>query len=295
MPRAALLSIHARVEGTEPTTLDDPSLVQVWGPRCSAYVVAASDLAVFTLGRMPPDATYQAFAQGLADELEAFLDGRRLGYGDAGDGMGIVPNRLRYAAVTGRIVMRWDGARQPTIWMVPAPDSDPAEARLELARRYLHVYRAYDVGGVRAVGGDRGGRASADSRRSGTSSCRSRTPIGDAWILASDEPAFMAPAAAVDRRASPAERGHLVPPPGSRPRTAGTRSGPRWRAVDDAGVAGCGARRGRGRRDVAARPGHALDQHVAGPHAVGAVGGRGRGGIAATARDRARHRRPLES
>jgi hypothetical protein len=33
MPRAALLSIHARVDGTQPTTWEDPSLVQTWGPR----------------------------------------------------------------------------------------------------------------------------------------------------------------------------------------------------------------------------------------------------------------------
>ena len=56
MPRAALLSIHARVEGTEPSTWEDPSLVQLWGPRFSAYVVAARDLAVFSLGRLPDDA-----------------------------------------------------------------------------------------------------------------------------------------------------------------------------------------------------------------------------------------------
>jgi hypothetical protein len=35
MPRAALLSIHARVEGTRPSTWEDPSLVQLWGPRFS--------------------------------------------------------------------------------------------------------------------------------------------------------------------------------------------------------------------------------------------------------------------
>src|ERR687895_495512 len=56
MPRAALLSIHARVEGTEPDTWADPSLVQLWGPRFSAYVVAARDLAVFSLGRLPDEA-----------------------------------------------------------------------------------------------------------------------------------------------------------------------------------------------------------------------------------------------
>lgn len=33
MPRAALLSIHARVGGTRPTTWEHSSLVQLWGPR----------------------------------------------------------------------------------------------------------------------------------------------------------------------------------------------------------------------------------------------------------------------
>ena len=36
MPRAALLSIHARVEGTTPTAWEEAPLVQVWGPRYSA-------------------------------------------------------------------------------------------------------------------------------------------------------------------------------------------------------------------------------------------------------------------
>src|SRR5213075_2383140 len=56
MPRAALLSIHARVEGTEPSTWEDPLLVQLWGPRYSAYVVAARDVAIFSLARLPDDA-----------------------------------------------------------------------------------------------------------------------------------------------------------------------------------------------------------------------------------------------
>src|SRR5436305_11870599 len=33
MPRAGLLSFHARVDGVEFSTLDDPSLAQLWGPR----------------------------------------------------------------------------------------------------------------------------------------------------------------------------------------------------------------------------------------------------------------------
>src|SRR2546423_4744605 len=55
MPRAALLSIHARVEGTGPSTWEASSLVQVWGPRNSAYVIPAPDLAVFSLGRLPDE------------------------------------------------------------------------------------------------------------------------------------------------------------------------------------------------------------------------------------------------
>jgi hypothetical protein len=53
MPRAALLSIHARVAGTQPSTWEDSSLVQLWGPRFNVVVVAARDLAVFTLGTLP--------------------------------------------------------------------------------------------------------------------------------------------------------------------------------------------------------------------------------------------------
>src|ERR1019366_9906810 len=34
----------------------------------------------------------------------------------------------------------WDGARQPVVWTVPPPGMDPAYARLELARRYLHIF-----------------------------------------------------------------------------------------------------------------------------------------------------------
>jgi hypothetical protein len=48
MPRAALLSIHARVAGAGPSSWEDPSLVQIWGPHFSVFVVAAPDVAVFT-------------------------------------------------------------------------------------------------------------------------------------------------------------------------------------------------------------------------------------------------------
>ena len=61
-------------------------------------------------------------------------------YGEAGDALGVHPNSLRYAATTGTVLIRWAGARQPTIWTVPPPGDDPLKARLELARRHLHVF-----------------------------------------------------------------------------------------------------------------------------------------------------------
>src|SRR2546428_3546497 len=75
MPRAALLSIHARVEGTGPSTWEDPSLVQLWGPRYHAYVVARPDIPVFSLGRFPDAASGQRRAEDLAVRLRDFLDG----------------------------------------------------------------------------------------------------------------------------------------------------------------------------------------------------------------------------
>jgi len=79
MPRAALLSIHARVEGTEPPTLEDRSLVRLWGPRFSAYVAAERDIAMFTLGRLPDDADRRQFAKDLAARLHVLLGGEEGG------------------------------------------------------------------------------------------------------------------------------------------------------------------------------------------------------------------------
>lgn len=191
MPRAALLSIHARMTGTEPASWEDPSLVQVWGPRFSAYVVAERDLAVFTLGRLPDEAGPLKRAQDIATRLGAVLAGARMPFSEAARAMGEKDaNRLRYAAPTGTVVMRWDGARQPEIWNVPAPEMDPHEARLELARRYLHVFgpatpEAFATwAGIRPAGGI---AAFAALDRSLTPV---RTPLGEAWILSEDAPLF---------------------------------------------------------------------------------------------------------
>jgi len=192
MPRAAVLSLHARIDGAGPATWEDPALVQLWGPRFSAYVVPAIDRAVFSLGRLPVEAKGRRTAEDLADRLDAFLDGRRMPYGAAGDGLGEVPNRLRYAATTGRVLIRWEGARQPLVWTVPAPDVDPAEMRLELARRYLHVFGPGTIAGFAhwAGVGPADARAAFDALAGSLTAAR--TPVGDGWILTSDEQTFRA-------------------------------------------------------------------------------------------------------
>jgi hypothetical protein len=192
MPRAAVLSLHARVAGTESSTWEDPTLVQLWGPRFSAYVVAGRDLPIFTLGRLPEDAVGRQFAEGIAARLHALLGEGRMTYGEAGRALGVSPNSLRYAAPTGTILMRWDGARQPTIWMVPPPEAEPRTARLELARRYLHVFGPANPESFAEWAGvpRRLGIAAFDALR--RSLIQVRTPIGDAWILRRDEPAFRA-------------------------------------------------------------------------------------------------------
>jgi hypothetical protein len=46
-------------------------------------------------------------AEDLAARLSAFLGGARMSYGEAGRALGVHPNRLRYAAATGTVLIRW--------------------------------------------------------------------------------------------------------------------------------------------------------------------------------------------
>jgi Winged helix DNA-binding domain len=211
MPRAALISIHARVKATEPSTWEDPSLVQLWGPRFNAFVVAARDLAVFSLGTLPDDAKGRRRADDLAARLHAFLGGARMTYGEAGRALGVHPNSLRYAAATGTVLIRWEGARQPTVWTVPAPEVDPRDARLELARRYLHIYGpATPEAFARWAGiGPRHGVAAFEALRRPLTPVR--TPVGEAWILTRDEPSFRAaPGPAAPARLLPSGDAYLL-------------------------------------------------------------------------------------
>jgi hypothetical protein len=193
MPRAALLSIHARVRGAEPSAWEHPSLVQVWGPRFSVYVVPARDHAIFTVGRYPDDARGRRVAEEMAELLQRHLGEERMTDREAGQ-RASVGNRMRYATTTGTVLIRWEGARAPVIWTVPRPEIDPLEARRELARRYLHVFGPATVAAFARWAG-LGARESASAFDGLSRSLAPvRTPTGEAWILARDEQALREPA-----------------------------------------------------------------------------------------------------
>jgi hypothetical protein len=226
MPRAALLSIHARVSETGPTTWEEPPLVQVWGPRYSAFAIAERDRAVFTLGRLPAAAKARRRADDVADRLEAALGNERMDVRDAARLVGLHPNALRYAAPTGRFLIYWDGARQPLIWTVPAPELDPLEARRELARRHVHVFGPTTAAAFASWAGVRPKEAEETFDALAKESIPVRTPLGEAWILASDEASFRSADGAASTRLLPsgdtyyllqgADRELLVPEPARR-------------------------------------------------------------------------------
>ena len=198
MPRAALLSIHARVSDTPTDVLDDPTLVQIWGPRYSAYAIAAADLPIFTLSRMPDDAAGQQRAESTADLLEKVLDGRRMKDRDVYRLLADHPYSLRYATATGRVLIRWEGALAPWLWTVERPQMSIADARLELARRYLHVFGPATEASFAIWAGIKPRTAAATFVALRPELTEVSTPIGDAYLLRADVPEATAEHAPAD-------------------------------------------------------------------------------------------------
>ncbi len=189
MPRAALLSLHARVAGVGPSAWDSPSLAQLWGPRYNTYVVARRDFALFSLGRLPEDARGRERAERMGELLRDHLGDRRLTDREVARALG-VGNSIRYAATTGTIAIRWEGARAPVIWVVEPDAVEPADARRELARRYLQQFGPTTAASfARWAGISR--RAAGDTFASlEPSLVEVRSPIGDELLLADDEEAM---------------------------------------------------------------------------------------------------------
>ncbi|WP_152348923.1 DNA glycosylase AlkZ-like family protein [Brevibacterium sp. CFH 10365] len=187
VPKSALLSLTARLQGVSADTWTAPELEQVWGPRNTTYVIASSDRAVFTLGRHPLEARAQKRATQLADQLETFLSGRTLTYREAGQAIGVHPNALRYAATTGRVLIRWEGFGPPLVRTVPQPEISPEDARKDLLRRHLHILGPGTVESFAAWAGIQTRAAQIAFNDLHDELIPVRTALGDAWIAASDE------------------------------------------------------------------------------------------------------------
>ena len=191
MPRAAVLSVNARMESTDPFVWADPAYVQVWGPRYSVFTVPAADYGLFTLARLPDDPNARARAYETADRIRDTLAGRSLRIGEVARALGASSSSVRYAATTGTVLLRWDGARQPTIWTVEAPDIEPARAQTDLARRYLRVFGPSTPGSFANWAGIRSTVAARIFDQLRRSTTLVETPIGDAWILTRDVEALL--------------------------------------------------------------------------------------------------------
>lgn len=186
-PRAALLGLHARVEGVAPDVLDEPALMQVWGPRYAVYVVAAHDLAIFTLGRLPDRGVTRARALDLAARVDAVLDGSQTRDTDLGTALGEKSFVLKYAALTGTIAIRWEGSRAPIVWTVPPPTIEEAEAARELARRFLHVFGPSESSAFARWAGISEVKATRVFSELEPELLPVAAPLGDAHLLAVDE------------------------------------------------------------------------------------------------------------
>ena len=141
-PRAAQLSLHARVSGLAVDGWADPSLRQLWGPRGAAYLVAAADWAVFTVGRLPRSAPDHLLA--LADQVVTRLGADEVDPAVVMPSLGRDVLEIRDLARSGRLAVRWDASRI-TVRVVPAPSMDPVAAQQELARRFIRVFGPTDV------------------------------------------------------------------------------------------------------------------------------------------------------
>ena len=90
--------------------------------------------------------------------------------------------------MTGTLAIRWEGARRPLVWTVPPPEISAAEATRELARRHLHVFGPSTPTGFSKWAGVSVRKAVTVFDELDAEVVAVRTPFGDAWLLAGDEP-----------------------------------------------------------------------------------------------------------
>jgi len=208
-PRSALLSLFARVAGITASSWEDQSLVQLWGPRRAVYVVARRDVGVFSLGVLPEDAEQREAIEELAITLRRALGRRHVPTGTAARIAGGI-NRIKVAGATGTILIRWDGAHEPTLRFVAPPEIDMHVAGLELVRRYLHILGPGTAQGFARWAGIRVTEAARRFQALRRSLAPVGTPSGDAWILRRDEPQLREAESPVGARFLPSGDAYLL-------------------------------------------------------------------------------------
>jgi len=87
------------------------------------------------------------------------------------------------------VLIQWDGSHQPAVWCVPAPEIEPRRARLELARRYLHIFGPATAASFAQWAGISFAAAKVTFETLARELIPTRTPVGETWILAADESA----------------------------------------------------------------------------------------------------------
>jgi hypothetical protein len=140
IPRAGLMALHARVEGAQPDSWEDPSLVQIWFRGGADYIVPRDDVGIFTLGCYPRDERQAEVLERLADAVHDVTGGEVTRVRDLPPALVRQRNgSLRQTSATGRVLIRWNAS---DIWVVPVerPAIDVEEARFALARRFLHWF-----------------------------------------------------------------------------------------------------------------------------------------------------------
>jgi hypothetical protein len=131
----------------------------------------------------------------LAARLHAVLDGSQARDADLGVALGEPAFVLKYAALTGTIAIRWEGARAPIVWTVPPPAIDESEATRELARRFLHVFGPSESPAFASWAGINDNKAARVFAELEPELVPVRAPPGEARVLAYDEAAIREPVA----------------------------------------------------------------------------------------------------
>ena len=218
-------------------------------------------LRVVLARRLPEAEKGGGRAAATAAACNGHLGGQRMTDREVAGALG-VGNAIRYAAATGTVAIRWEGARAPAVWTVAAADVDPAEALPRACPAVPPGLRAGDCRGFARWAGisRRAGAAAfaslAGSLRGGPLAARRRVAAGGrrACLCAPAEttnaPARLLPSGDAYFLLHGAERELLVPVRRAT-RAAGT---PR--------LAGCAPRRRRDPRHLEARQPDRADRRL---------------------------------